>query len=401
VVEQVGRDHALLRERISRLGGARGLARLDAALAAVRASARAPPASPASSLPDAAPGTPASPFLASPGRAAPRASSAPGAPGAPRRAGASSAALRRLDFGEPGAACKASEAPAEHSGGSAGQAAAGGGAPVADPSAGQGAAADAAGAAAPDASPNADMLWALLHDLRWQLPAAEAEALWADAAGETDVMAERCDVPEGASPAAAAAAVRLRVRRIAERAFWDGAAGAMLGGGAAGGGPAGAGPGGRGGGVGPGPARAAGAGEAAARMAALLAELGAQARQALPPGAARGGSGAALLAALDEARLREALLSAEARPPARRPAGPRSGRRAVRGRAQLVLLRDVRQRAREPARVPPVAVRAPRPPAHLGLRTPFGRQGAGRRSRGCGGAHQSCSAETLKEKDSL
>lgn len=146
VVEQVGRDHALLRERISRLGGARGLARLDAALAAVRASA-----SPASLLPGTAPGTPASPFLASPGRAAPRASSAPGAPGAPRRPGASPAALRRLDFGKPGGARTPGEAPAADAGGSAGEAAAGGGRSAArsaaDSSAGQGAAADAAGAA--------------------------------------------------------------------------------------------------------------------------------------------------------------------------------------------------------------------------------------------------------------
>ncbi|KAK9841976.1 hypothetical protein WJX81_002286 [Elliptochloris bilobata] len=38
-----------------------------------------------------------------------------------------------------------------------------------------------------------------------QLPAGEAEALWADAAGDTDVMAESAEIPEGTPPAAAAA----------------------------------------------------------------------------------------------------------------------------------------------------------------------------------------------------
>lgn len=41
VVEQVQRDHALLRTRILRLGGRRAIARLEAGLAAARAAAEA------------------------------------------------------------------------------------------------------------------------------------------------------------------------------------------------------------------------------------------------------------------------------------------------------------------------------------------------------------------------
>lgn len=43
LVEQVQRDHGLLRERIQRLGGEAGIARLDARLAAARAAAAAAP----------------------------------------------------------------------------------------------------------------------------------------------------------------------------------------------------------------------------------------------------------------------------------------------------------------------------------------------------------------------
>ena len=46
MVEQMQRDHALLRARIQRLGGPAGIARLEAALAAVRANAPATPPSP-------------------------------------------------------------------------------------------------------------------------------------------------------------------------------------------------------------------------------------------------------------------------------------------------------------------------------------------------------------------
>ena len=46
MVEQMQRDHALLRARIQRLGGPAGIARLGAALAAVRANAPATPPSP-------------------------------------------------------------------------------------------------------------------------------------------------------------------------------------------------------------------------------------------------------------------------------------------------------------------------------------------------------------------
>ena len=46
MVEQMARDHELLRTRIQRLGGRAGLARLDAALARARANAPATPPSP-------------------------------------------------------------------------------------------------------------------------------------------------------------------------------------------------------------------------------------------------------------------------------------------------------------------------------------------------------------------
>ena len=56
VVEQVARDHALLRERIQRLGGQAGITRLEASLAAARANAAAQPPPPGSPL--SSPGAP-------------------------------------------------------------------------------------------------------------------------------------------------------------------------------------------------------------------------------------------------------------------------------------------------------------------------------------------------------
>ena len=60
VVEQVARDHALLRTRIQRMGGAAGVARLEAGLAAARAAAAA--ASGSSSGASSGTSTPGAPF---------------------------------------------------------------------------------------------------------------------------------------------------------------------------------------------------------------------------------------------------------------------------------------------------------------------------------------------------
>lgn len=172
----MGRDHALLRERIGRLGGPRGLTRLDAALAAARATAGSPqgppgtpPASPGGPSPRAGVPTgsprPQSPFLASPAHASSARSRVGSAPAGIIRS--PRPALRRLDFGDD-----ATE-PAQGAAGNArGGLAGGAGGAAAHPAANPG----------PDA--NTDMMWALLHDLRWQVPTDEAEALWADAAGD-------------------------------------------------------------------------------------------------------------------------------------------------------------------------------------------------------------------------
>ena len=74
---------------------------------------------------------------------------------------------------------------------------------------------------------NESLAWALLYDLNFQLPTADAEAIWSNATGETRAMEEPVPALEGLSPAQAAAITSLRVRRIADQAFWDSVAGAQ------------------------------------------------------------------------------------------------------------------------------------------------------------------------------
>lgn len=95
-----------------------------------------------------------------------------------------------------------------------------------------------------------------------QLPTAELDAAWSDALGETDPMAEPpLSADELADPHEAAAAVQRRVRRIAERAFWDATRERMTGG-------------------------ADNAQAGATQIVDLLAELGGQLAGMLPEGAA-------------------------------------------------------------------------------------------------------------------
>lgn len=125
-------------------------------------------------------------------------------------------------------------------------------------------------------------------------------------------MAEAAEVPEGTPPSAAAALVRRRVRRIAERAFWDSAAASLADASPGPASDASAAPQGEGAaGAGSGSGSGSAPGAAAARLAALLAELGAQLDGVVPRGGPQGGPAAQLRAALDEARLREALLSGQ------------------------------------------------------------------------------------------
>lgn len=74
---------------------------------------------------------------------------------------------------------------------------------------------------------NESLAWELLYDLNFQLPTEEAESSWRDATEETDVMRESPTPPEGLSHPKTAAATARRVRRIAEKAFWDSMTGAL------------------------------------------------------------------------------------------------------------------------------------------------------------------------------
>lgn len=132
VVEQVRRDHALLRARIERLGGPSGAARLEAALAAARA------ASAAAST--AATTTPVGTPQTSPRRT----TSARGAPASPSTS-------------SPIKAAESAAALPQAVGDGSGIAAAG----------------------------NETLMWELLYNLEWQMPMAELEALWKDALGES------------------------------------------------------------------------------------------------------------------------------------------------------------------------------------------------------------------------
>lgn len=84
----------------------------------------------------------------------------------------------------------------------------------------------------PGSSGNLALMWQLLYDSTFHLPTDEAESSWKDAVGETDPMLEPAPTPEdlenllhqggsGGSTDALAAVLHARVRRIAEKAFWD------------------------------------------------------------------------------------------------------------------------------------------------------------------------------------
>ena len=125
VIEQVRHDHALLKERVARLGGPKATARLEAGLAAARAAALAQAS--ASTTPSVSPNS-------SPAKSPSSSSSLPASP----------------------------EAVAN------------------SPTAG--------GAVAGEVDENEGMAWELLYNLKWQLPTEELEAGWKDATGETSVM---------------------------------------------------------------------------------------------------------------------------------------------------------------------------------------------------------------------
>ncbi len=124
VIEQVRHDHALLKERVARLGGPKATARLEAGLAAARAAALAQASS--------APSTPSASPNGSPAKASSGSGSVPASPEA------------------------VPNSPVA-------------GAPV-------------------EVDENERMTWELLYNLQWQLPTEELEAGWKDATGETSVM---------------------------------------------------------------------------------------------------------------------------------------------------------------------------------------------------------------------
>lgn len=72
---------------------------------------------------------------------------------------------------------------------------------------------------------NLALMWHLLYDPNWQLPTTELEAAWSDALGQTDPMGEAPPSPEELAAASdqrqVAVLVQQRVKRLAERGFWD------------------------------------------------------------------------------------------------------------------------------------------------------------------------------------
>lgn len=128
------RDHALLRTRIERLGGPNGTARLEAALAAVRAAASNSSTPPAGS-PMTSPRRPASAS-----RQASNAGAAASPVTSPMKEAAHAAALQSGGVGDAGSIATAS---------------------------------------------NETLMWELLYNLDWQMPMAELEALWTDALGQS------------------------------------------------------------------------------------------------------------------------------------------------------------------------------------------------------------------------
>ena len=181
MVEAVAHDHGLLRERVRRLTGAAGLARLDAALGGIRAAvaaehadAPAPPLEPLpagglgsgsstdtdSSLPSSRAGSvigPATPEKTPQRRLRP-ASGGDDSDTAPSGGGASAPRRHRRE----GEAMRA---------------------------AGAGAATNDAGTGIPDGvEGRLALVWELLHDPTWRLRSADVEAAWDDALGRSSVM---------------------------------------------------------------------------------------------------------------------------------------------------------------------------------------------------------------------
>lgn len=60
---------------------------------------------------------------------------------------------------------------------------------------------------------NVMLMWQLLHDPHWRLPTAEAEIMWQDALGLSSPM--DCEASQNSVE------IQQRIRRIAETAFWD------------------------------------------------------------------------------------------------------------------------------------------------------------------------------------
>ncbi|KAK9816195.1 hypothetical protein WJX74_000320, partial [Apatococcus lobatus] len=251
VVEQVQHDHRLLRERLQRLGGTAAIARLEAALTAARASATAEQAAAAeaASMADSA-SSPSS----SPARSSPYGSPMRSPYGSPARAGL-----------HP-----------QSRGGSATQSPQRGGAQGVE----QEQAALARG--------NEGLMWELMYDLDWQLPAEEAEVAWRDASGATNVMQEGRMDPTDLPPSEIATAVQRHIKRIADQAFWDAVEGTLRGSGPDGG-----------------PSLAP-----AQQVANLLADLGADLAASLPEGARRHVQ--ELTSQLDRERLLDALTQSQA-----------------------------------------------------------------------------------------
>ncbi|GBF92073.1 hypothetical protein Rsub_04420 [Raphidocelis subcapitata] len=179
MVAQVRHDHGLLHDRIGRLTGPDGAARLEAALEAVRREV-------AAEVEEAA-GEGEWESASEAGRSRPGSRTGSRAPS------------RTASLTVPHDA-----------------------APAADGAARQPAA--AAAPPQPEGPSNEQLVWEMLYNPRFSLPVAEAEAAWARAAGGAAAAAadeQPADDPESLAPEQLAALVARRARAIAERAFWD------------------------------------------------------------------------------------------------------------------------------------------------------------------------------------
>lgn len=168
LVTAVAHDHDLLRERVCRLTGTRGLARLHAALTAARAAVAAEQAA----AMDVAEGV---------GPVAGDASGAAVAPGGFAASG-SHTPPRGQNQSYPSRSVQQAHSPLTEGGPLAANLA-----PVSVPTPGTGA--GASGLQAADSK--LGMLWELLHDPRWQLSGSDVDITWLDALGETVVMQVR------------------------------------------------------------------------------------------------------------------------------------------------------------------------------------------------------------------